>query len=1093
MQEQGLSIPFNADSSSVGISKFGNSSATDTSVTFSQNQIPCATQEELNPNKITMECPYLEKQLFEDMYACDSAEDLPEKSFHRPSISEIPSDETYSKPSLNVCNPQNQCMTNGILTHDARDANRKSEWNENDRTISSHLPASKACCTIGQNASNSESIPENASVTLKLSNNLTSEDTKECQSDPSSEFPDFLKNGQGKDALSNGPMLSRLQLAEKRNEADTSTGEKSSASSSNTVPDEVHLFLYNALKEIVDFTKKDAFPVLWLNKNDISGLLSIPLGSELGLWGCWTNRGLCFLMDISHMPIPAIFPYKATDRVNYLPFVVIGLHRYEGHFFKGLVPCEQTLSRFTITNKSCNASSPSFQPPVTEKEAVKVPEASPLSLGTKIVSPISSSDLLEASFPQDEKKEVSGVKKEAEEKESEACFDSFHSNENISGTAPPKPNTRSRTHAGQTSWPLHNGPESSVDTGLMSAAPLISKQDAARNKKKWHPRGQGLIYSKWKSVSLLHDEEIRYLSFLVSPSYTQRHLFTTVTDIALSIKTRISRYRPPKKIRKSMKTWNSGPTSGPICGELPPLGAKIPDLCENRKKPVWKWEYQIEDEDTQGFDATMGLPSLLANECAVLSGKRKNNSLRCNVSLANHRVNSALSQSYSFSVENLNENKFTETPSTQLHFIEVAQIDEKEMCDTTRMESLSLSDQTTPQEKSERSTTIATTDLSTSIPPIRESEELVVLDNGLHVKEGTLLRIIYPNEYPGCYEEDCIPIYRRETLSKCLSKVVELSKEGYLDLSPMNIGQFAYRLFWGIALISGGKIESAVEELVPMNSNKRFKRKSPWNYEISKSIEENRKQKRLRGEAYRERVIQLEEIRQRNLELRFEEMKKYFDEDTQIKRGKRLEWEKNEVDGVCHKNRHPPFPDCDTKSLIEAVIDESTGLFKRPLSSLTELQRRTIYQACIRLNLNAPIKLTLIPNKGRGVVAADVIHKHDFILEYRGELITEKEARERDSKYDRSRTNKGSFMFYFKHNSRNFVLDATDENASLGPARLINHSKNHPNLIAKTTMVGDVARLFFCASRTISEHEELLVDYGVRDPTVILKHPWLSD
>ncbi|CDJ31562.1 SET domain-containing protein, putative [Eimeria mitis] len=75
-------------------------------------------------------------------------------------------------------------------------------------------------------------------------------------------------------------------------------------------------------------------------------------------------------------------------------------------------------------------------------------------------------------------------------------------------------------------------------------------------------------------------------------------------------------------------------------------------------------------------------------------------------------------------------------------------------------------------------------------------------------------------------------------------------------------------------------------------------------------------------------------------------------------------------------------------------------------------------------------------------------------------------------------------------------IDATEERIEFGPARLINHSRKNPNLKPKAEAVdGDAndLRLFFVALRDIHEGEELLVDYGERDPEALKQNPWLNE
>ena len=52
---------------------------------------------------------------------------------------------------------------------------------------------------------------------------------------------------------------------------------------------------------------------------------------------------------------------------------------------------------------------------------------------------------------------------------------------------------------------------------------------------------------------------------------------------------------------------------------------------------------------------------------------------------------------------------------------------------------------------------------------------------------------------------------------------------------------------------------------------------------------------------------------------------------------------------------------------------------------------------------------------GWGVFAKRAFAKGEFLLEYKGELVSEKEACDREAAYP---ANVGSFLFFFKHGSK---------------------------------------------------------------------------
>ena len=71
-----------------------------------------------------------------------------------------------------------------------------------------------------------------------------------------------------------------------------------------------------------------------------------------------------------------------------------------------------------------------------------------------------------------------------------------------------------------------------------------------------------------------------------------------------------------------------------------------------------------------------------------------------------------------------------------------------------------------------------------------------------------------------------------------------------------------------------------------------------------------------------------------------------------------------------------------------------------------------------------------------------------------------------------------------------FSIDATTESGRYG--WLVNHSSKSPNLLTKVVMVNEVPRLILVAKHAISPGEEILYDYGDRDPEAREVFPWLK-
>ncbi|CAF1626222.1 unnamed protein product [Rotaria magnacalcarata] len=128
--------------------------------------------------------------------------------------------------------------------------------------------------------------------------------------------------------------------------------------------------------------------------------------------------------------------------------------------------------------------------------------------------------------------------------------------------------------------------------------------------------------------------------------------------------------------------------------------------------------------------------------------------------------------------------------------------------------------------------------------------------------------------------------------------------------------------------------------------------------------------------------------------------------------------------------------------------------------------------------------------RGRGVYATRKFFRNDYIVEYAGELLTQHEARQRESLYGRNH-NIGCYMYYFRWGERVFCVDATEETNRLG--RLINHSRKNSNCQPKVFVVKDQPRLILVALRDIEIDEELYYDYGERRKDIVEAFPWLNE
>ena len=108
------------------------------------------------------------------------------------------------------------------------------------------------------------------------------------------------------------------------------------------------------------------------------------------------------------------------------------------------------------------------------------------------------------------------------------------------------------------------------------------------------------------------------------------------------------------------------------------------------------------------------------------------------------------------------------------------------------------------------------------------------------------------------------------------------------------------------------------------------------------------------------------------------------------------------------------------------------------------------------------------------------------MLEYCGELIPESEAKLREEQYSKDERI-GSYMFYFRCDTKVFCIDATVDDGRLG--RLVNHSLGHGNSKMKRDL--NSMRLKLYAKCDISEDTEITYDYGDRSQESVKANPWL--
>ncbi|KAL6112357.1 uncharacterized protein ACO6RY_09132 [Pungitius sinensis] len=125
------------------------------------------------------------------------------------------------------------------------------------------------------------------------------------------------------------------------------------------------------------------------------------------------------------------------------------------------------------------------------------------------------------------------------------------------------------------------------------------------------------------------------------------------------------------------------------------------------------------------------------------------------------------------------------------------------------------------------------------------------------------------------------------------------------------------------------------------------------------------------------------------------------------------------------------------------------------------------------LDKNAELEVKYINSfKGRGVFAKAPFQKGDFVVEYRGVLISSEESQRRRSIYH---ARCSVFMLDFYCRGKAWCVDAAQEDGSLG--RLVNDDLYQPNCKMKKVLTDGKPHLFLFALRDIAVGEEITYEY----------------
>ncbi|XP_069194846.1 N-lysine methyltransferase KMT5A isoform X2 [Procambarus clarkii] len=160
---------------------------------------------------------------------------------------------------------------------------------------------------------------------------------------------------------------------------------------------------------------------------------------------------------------------------------------------------------------------------------------------------------------------------------------------------------------------------------------------------------------------------------------------------------------------------------------------------------------------------------------------------------------------------------------------------------------------------------------------------------------------------------------------------------------------------------------------------------------------------------------------------------------------------------------------------------------RKPKTTLIQERQKEIEER-IKSNKEEGLMVKNFGAKGRGVVTTRQFAKGEFVVEYIGNLIDVREAKEREKIYALD-SSKGCYNYYFTFQNQQYCIDATEESGFLG--RLVNHSRNG-NLVTKAVEVSGQPHLILLAKRDLEPGTEILYDYGDRSKEALEHHPWLA-
>ncbi len=159
--------------------------------------------------------------------------------------------------------------------------------------------------------------------------------------------------------------------------------------------------------------------------------------------------------------------------------------------------------------------------------------------------------------------------------------------------------------------------------------------------------------------------------------------------------------------------------------------------------------------------------------------------------------------------------------------------------------------------------------------------------------------------------------------------------------------------------------------------------------------------------------------------------------------------------------------------------------------SLIVQEREQEFERCILREEEPGLETMFDPVKQYGVRTTKTFERGEFVVEYRGDLMSRKDAEKLYELYSRRNPRKW-YMYDFDYNEKKYTVDATKPTNYLG--RLINHAATYPNLCGRVFAVNGTPHLILTALRDLGSGSELSYSYCKEtDPDIIAAFPWLVD